>query len=153
MEGNQVTTEDLQEILDRIPQKPPFRFIDKILEISDNHVIAQYRLKEDEYFYQGHFPGNPVTPGVILVESMAQAGVVALGIFLLMRANQNGNVTTLLTECDVEFFKIVPPGSLVTIKGEKVFWRRNKLKTKVQLELENGDVAASGIISGYGVAQ
>ena len=64
-------------ILDSIPQQEPFRFIDEILELSEDHILAAYRFREDADFYRGHFPGNPVTPGVILIETMAQSGVVA----------------------------------------------------------------------------
>ena len=70
------------EILARVPQQEPFRFIDEITELDDEHIVARYRFREDADFYRGHFPGNPITPGVILVETMAQAGVVALGLYL-----------------------------------------------------------------------
>lgn len=153
MADNVATKVDKQKILDIIPQKPPFRFIDEIIELSEENIIAQYRFKEDEYFYKGHFPGNPITPGVILVEAMAQAGVVALGIYLMNLEKERENILTFFTDCEVEFLKVVPPNSLVTIKAEKIFYRRNKLKTKVQLELENGEVAASGILSGIGVEE
>ena len=70
------------EVLARVPQQEPFRFIDEISELDDEHIVANYRFREDADFYRGHFPGNPITPGVILVETMAQAGVVALGLYL-----------------------------------------------------------------------
>ena len=61
------------EVLARVPQQPPFRFIDEILELDAEHILAGYRFREDAGFYRGHFPGNPITPGVILLETMAQA--------------------------------------------------------------------------------
>ncbi|NNL86245.1 MAG: beta-hydroxyacyl-ACP dehydratase, partial [Myxococcales bacterium] len=54
-----------KEVLDRIPQREPFRFVDEIVELSDEHVRSTYRFREDADFYRGHFPGNPVTPGVL----------------------------------------------------------------------------------------
>lgn len=153
MEDNLLKEKECQTLLESIPQKPPFRFIDKILEISETHIVAEYRFKQDEFFYKGHFPGNPITPGVILVESMAQAGVVALGIYLMQLENKNEKFTTLLTDCEVDFLKMVSPGNLVYIRGEKIFWRRNKLKTNIILKLENGEIAANGVISGMGVVQ
>jgi 3-hydroxyacyl-[acyl-carrier-protein] dehydratase len=140
-----------QQILDLLPQKPPFRFIDRILELSENHIVAQYRFKDDEYFYKGHFPGDPVTPGVILVESMAQAGLVALGIYLLGIERPGVTMRTMFTDCAVDFSQAVYPGNMVTISAEKIFWRRNKLKSKVEMKLEDGAIAAHGQVSGLGV--
>lgn len=150
---NQVSCseQECQSILDRLPQVAPFRFIDKILELSESHIIAQYRFKEDEYFYKGHFPGDPVTPGVILVESMAQAGLVALGIYLLEKERPGLTMRTMFTDCAVDFAQAVLPGNLVTISAEKIFWRRNKLKSKVEMKLEDGQIAAHGLVSGLGV--
>ena len=70
------------EVLALVPQQEPFRFIDEIVELDDEHIVARYTFRPDADFYRGHFPGNPITPGVILTETMAQAGVVAFGIYL-----------------------------------------------------------------------
>ena len=69
------------EVLELIPQKPPFRFIDRLVELDESHAIGEYTFRDDEFFYKGHFPDNPVTPGVILIETMCQTGLVALGIY------------------------------------------------------------------------
>ena len=74
----------LRQILEVIPQQAPFRFIDEITEIDRDHIVGSYMFRKDEFFYEGHFPGHPITPGVILVESMAQVAVVAFGIYLLV---------------------------------------------------------------------
>jgi 3-hydroxyacyl-[acyl-carrier-protein] dehydratase len=148
---NSCNEQERQAILDRLPQVDPFRFIDKIIELSENHIVARYRFKKDEYFYKGHFPGDPVTPGVILVEAMAQAGLVALGIYLLAKERPEVTMRTMFTDCAVDFAQAVYPGNLVTISAEKIFWRRNKLKSKVELRLEDGAVAAHGLVSGLGV--
>ncbi|MEE2664712.1 MAG: hypothetical protein VX681_11400 [Myxococcota bacterium] len=71
------------EVLARIPQQEPFRFIDGIDELDPNHIVAHYTFREAAEFYRGHFPGNPITPGVLLTEAMAQAGVVAFGLYLV----------------------------------------------------------------------
>jgi len=67
-----------EEVLALVPQQEPFRFIDEITELDEEHIVANYTFRPDADFYRGHFPGNPITPGVILTETMAQAGVVAL---------------------------------------------------------------------------
>ena len=72
-----------QHILDRLPYKSSFRFVDEISFLDPDKVIGHYTLRADAFFYADHFPGNPVTPGAILTEIMAQIGLVVLGIFLL----------------------------------------------------------------------
>jgi 3-hydroxyacyl-[acyl-carrier-protein] dehydratase len=142
------------EVLRAVPQQQPFRFIDRIVEVDDDHIVGGYTFKPDEFFYRGHFPGDPITPGVILIETMAQTGVVALGIYLTARslpAEEVSQWTTVFTECETEFYLPVLPGSRVTVRGEKVFFRRMKLKSRVRLLLSDDRVAAEGTLAGVGV--
>jgi 3-hydroxyacyl-[acyl-carrier-protein] dehydratase len=147
----------VRRVLAAVPQQEPFRFIDGILELDAGHIVGTYRFREDEYFYRGHFPGRPITPGVILIETMAQTGVVAFGIYLQlvqsgMKPEDAGGITTLFTLVEnVEFTGIVPPGEKVIIRGEKVFFRRGSLKAKVGMERENGETVCWGVLSGAGV--
>jgi 3-hydroxyacyl-[acyl-carrier-protein] dehydratase len=95
-----------------------------------------------------------VTPGVLLIESMAQAGVVALGIYLLAKESglaELGSLVTVFTDAQVEFSGMVPPGARVTIEGRKVFFRRRKLRSQVEMRLVDGSVVCSGTLSGMGV--
>ncbi|MCP4680920.1 MAG: beta-hydroxyacyl-ACP dehydratase [Desulfobacterales bacterium] len=152
-----VVERDIKEkILELIPQKSPFRFIDDILEIDEKGIISTYRFRKDEYFYQGHFPGNPITPGVILIEAMAQTGVVAMGIFLLMQQGVSFDAIKQMTTLfafvdDVEFTGIVYPCETIIIKGEKQYFRKKNLKTTVSIERENGDNVCMGVLTGTGV--
>lgn len=142
------------EILSQVPQADPFRFIDEILSIDDEHITAAVRFKEDADFYRGHFPGNPVTPGVILVEAMAQAGVVAHGIYLLAHQKNGASareMVTLFTDAEVEFSGLVKPGERVLIEGRKVFFRHRKLRSEVEMRREDGSVVCRGTLSGMGV--
>jgi 3-hydroxyacyl-[acyl-carrier-protein] dehydratase len=143
------------EVLARIPQQEPFRFVDEILEIDSEHVVASYRWREDSDFYRGHFPGNPVTPGALLVESMAQAAVVALGIYLLEQESPEASakLVTLFTDVNVEFSGLVRPGQRVLIRGRKLFFRRRKLRSESEMRLEDGTLVCSGTLSGMGVAR
>jgi 3-hydroxyacyl-[acyl-carrier-protein] dehydratase len=72
-----------EEIIRNLPYQKPFLFVDELLEVSENGVTGTYTFLEDAFFYEGHFKENPITPGVILTETMAQIGVVCLGIYLL----------------------------------------------------------------------
>src|SRR5215475_16156881 len=136
-------------VLEAIPHRPPFRFVDEIVELDDEHIVAAYRFPADADFYRGHFPGNPITPGVLLLEAMAQAGVVAHGIYLLGRSADPTSLT-LFTEARVEFTGIVRPGQRVLVHGRKLLFRRRLLRSEVEMRLENGTAVCSGTLSGMG---
>jgi len=142
------------QVLALVPQAEPFRFIDEIHELDDEHIVASYRFRDDADFYRGHFPGDPITPGVILIECMAQAGVVALGIHLVASDETVESVeklVTVFTDANVEFSGIVRPGTRVITTGRVQFWRRRKLRSEVEMRLEDGTVVCSGVLSGMGV--
>lgn len=143
------------EILERIPQQEPFRFIDRVLEVDDEHVVATYRWRPEADFYRGHFPGHPVTPGVLLVESMAQASVVALGCYLLHKEldeEEAAKLKPFFTDATVEFHDVVRPGEEVRIEARKIFFRRRKLRTEVEMTREDGTLVCSGQLAGIAVA-
>lgn len=144
------------EVLELLPQKRPFRFLDRLVELDDTHAIGEYTFRDDETFYAGHFPGDPVTPGVILLETMCQTGLVALGIYLLgleVPRDEVAKTVTLFTDSQVEFERIVRPGETVRVTAEKVFWRRRKLKSNVTLTLADGTSVARGVVAGMGVVR
>jgi 3-hydroxyacyl-[acyl-carrier-protein] dehydratase len=146
-----LTTDD---VLSLLPQKPPFRFLDRLTAMDEHGASGEYTFRPDEFFYRGHFPGDPVTPGVILIETMCQTGLVAFGIYLLglevSRAEVERTVT-LFTDSEVEFERIVRPGETVRVTAEKVFWRRRKLRSRVVLTLADGSPVAKGTVAGMGV--
>jgi len=141
-------------ILAAIPQQEPFRFVSEILELDDEHIVAAHRFAPDADFYRGHFPGHPITPGVLLVESMAQAGVVALGLYLLAKESSLDDARRMIsvfTDASVEFSGVVRPGERVVIRGRKVFFRRRKLRAETSMHLEDGTLVCSGTLSGMGI--
>lgn len=143
-----------EEIILHLPQQPPFRFIDEITALNSDHIIGTYTFKQNESFYAGHFPGKPVTPGVILLESMAQVGVVSLGMYLYSLEVDRDELMSMITffsDAEVEFFKPVFPGEKVFIKGQKIFWRRMKLRTKIEMRDDKGNLLAATTASGVGV--
>jgi 3-hydroxyacyl-[acyl-carrier-protein] dehydratase len=136
-----------KEILSKLPYSKPFLFVDKILRIDEDGVEGEYTFDEDLDFYKGHFKDNPVTPGVILTEVMAQIGLVCLGVFLLK--NQFTVKTSIaLTSTDIEFLKPVFPNEKVTVVSQKIYFRFGKLKCKVSMKNERDEVVCNGIIAG-----
>lgn len=147
----------IDEVLTAVPQQAPFRFIDDILELDEHGITGRYRFREDEYFYRGHFPDRPITPGVILIETMAQTGVVAFGLYLSLLKNgpspeRLSGLITLFTLADqIEFFSTVAPGETVVIRGEKIYFRGRSLKTGVVMKRSSGETICSGVLAGMGV--
>ena len=143
------------DILKLIPQTAPFRFIDEILEIDENYIIGTYTYKEDEYFYQGHFPDNPVTPGVIITETAAQIGLVAFGIYLESQ-KKGGNIEAekleqwgiAFTSMEMDYLRPVFPTNQILVHAEKIYFRFNKLKVKVRGYFPNGETICKGELSG-----
>ena len=140
------------DILDLLPYKSSFRFVDNISELSEDGVIGEYTLREDAFFYEDHFAGNPVTPGVILTEIMAQIGLVVLGIFLVLKETgfnmEDDSMFPLLTNTDVSFHKVVLPGQKVTVISKKQYFRFGKLKCYVEMLDEAKNIVAKGTFSG-----
>jgi len=148
-----------QEVLELVPQQAPFRFIDEIISLDEEQIVGAYRFREDEYFYRGHFPDRPITPGVILIETMAQIGVVAFGMYLLacqksVRPCQLKGPLSLFSLADnIEFIGIVSPGERVIVKGKKIYMRKGALKVDISMERENGEVICVGKLAGMGVGK
>lgn len=144
----------MNNILNHLPYKSSFLFVDNITALDENGVTGDHTLKPGAFFYEDHFPGNPVTPGVIITEIMAQIGLVVLGIHLMMNgAPQEGAVMgadsfPLLTSTNVEFFKMVLPGEKVIVNSKKQYFRFGKLKCQVEMHNEAGDLVARGVFSG-----
>ncbi|HTE01757.1 MAG TPA: 3-hydroxyacyl-ACP dehydratase FabZ family protein [Mucilaginibacter sp.] len=141
------------DILNLLPYKSSFLFVDNITELSEDGVIGDYTLRADSFFYEDHFPGNPVTPGVIITEIMAQIGLVVLGLFLLTRdpefSNKTGEATfPLFTSTEVSFHKMVLPGQKVKVISEKQYFRFGKLKCYIEMFDSSGDTVAKGMFSG-----
>lgn len=142
------------EIIKNLPYKKPFLFVDEITEITENGITGNYQFKENEFFYEGHFKESPITPGVILTETMAQIGVVCLGIFLLKdEFSSQKKPQIALTSSQVDFYLPVFPNENVTVISEKVYFRFNKLKCKVKMINEKKELVCRGEISGMIIAK
>jgi len=137
----------LDDIIAQLPYSEPFLFVDELLHADENGVTGTYTFRENLDFYKGHFKDNPVTPGVILTETMAQIGMVCLGIFLL--GNDLGENTVIaFTSADMEFLKPVYPNEKVTVTSEKLFFRFGKLKCNAVMKNEAGQEVCRGVLAG-----
>ena len=137
------------EIINQLPYQEPFLFVDALTIISSEGITGNYTFKAEEYFYKGHFKSNPITPGVILTECMAQIGVVCLGIYMLKdEIGEENKPQIALTSSQIDFFLPVFPGEKVTVVSEKEVFRFNKLKCKVKMLNEKGELVCRGQISG-----
>lgn len=138
-----------QDIIALLPYQHPFLFVDNIDTISEDGVTGYYTFKSDAAFYKGHFKNNPITPGVLLTECMAQIGLVCLGIFLLRdKLNIKTPPQIALTSHQMDFYKPVFPNEKVTVISERLVFRFHKLKCKVKMQNEKGELVARGLISG-----
>jgi len=141
------------QILNHLPYKSSFRFVDNISALSEDGVTGDYTLREDAFFYEDHFEGNPVTPGVIITEIMAQIGLVVLGIFLILKEGElnlgpDEALFPLLASTEVSFHKMVLPGQKVTVISKKQYFRFGKLKCYVEMTDSSNELVARGMFSG-----
>lgn len=137
-----------KDIMKILPYEEPFLFVDTLDEVTEEGVRGTYRYSEDSDFYKGHFKDIPVTPGVILTETMAQIGVVSLGIFLLKDMIENDFPKIAMTSTAIDFFIPVYPGERVEIVSKKEIWRFGKLRCFVQMFNSKKELVCRGKISG-----
>jgi 3-hydroxyacyl-[acyl-carrier-protein] dehydratase len=103
-----------QEVIEQIiPHRPPFLLVDRILELEPGvHVVGEKTVRADEWYLQGHFPGRPIMPGVLMVEALAQAGAVGV----LSHPDYAGRFVVFAGLDDVRFRRIVEPGDVLTLE-------------------------------------
>ena len=137
-----------KEIIALLPYEAPFLFVDEIEEVSEKGIKGNYTFKDSEFFYKGHFKNNPITPGVILTECMAQIGLVSLGIYLMKDEKNLEQLQVAFTSSQVDFLKMVLPNSKITVISDLQYFRFNKLKCKVRLLNTDNEVVCEGVLAG-----
>lgn len=137
-----------EEVLAHLPYSSPFLFVDELLEINEQKVSGSYTFDPSMDFYKGHFKDHPVTPGVILTETMAQIGLVSLGIYLSGTTENGLPGHVMLTSTAIDFLKPVFPGEKVVVHAEKIYFRFKKLNCNVQMINQAGETVCKGTIAG-----
>jgi UDP-3-O-[3-hydroxymyristoyl] N-acetylglucosamine deacetylase/3-hydroxyacyl-[acyl-carrier-protein] dehydratase len=134
------TSMDIRGVLEKLPHRYPFVMIDRVIEIkSDDELVALKNVTINEPFFQGHYPGNPVMPGVLQVEAMAQAA----GLLMLRKISAEGK-TALFMSCDkVKFRRAVRPGDQLVINVKMTKSRGNKIGVAEGECVVNGQVVSS----------
>jgi len=128
----------MSEIESLLPHRKPFLFVDEIVEADENKIVARHVFTEKEFFFKGHFPGYPVVPGVVLVETMAQsggAGLRKLGVI------EDGGLFFLATVDKVKFRRQVKPGDEVRSEIENLRISPKMIKQSGKAYV-NGEIAA-----------
>lgn len=128
-----------------LPHREPMLLVDKS-ELTENGAVSEYTIPQDPYYTQGHFPGNPIVPGVILCEIMAQGSV------LLFEEQLKGKIALYAGMDKVRFKKSVRPGDKVVVNSQVVSSRGAFLSVQAQATVD-GELCASGTLSFMLVAQ
>ncbi len=136
---------DITGILDCIPHRYPFLLLDRVLEIDPRRrIVALKSVSFNEPFFQGHFPGAPIMPGVLIVEAMAQAGAV----LLLHDMADRGSKLVYFTGIDsARFRRTVVPGDQLRLTVEVLKLRSKTCKMKAAAEVDGQLAAEAAILS------
>ena len=129
-----------------LPHREPFLFIDEVVDIKDNEIIhAKKIISEDEYFLKGHFPGNPIFPGVIIIEALGQASGI-LGFTIMNKTPEEGSIYVLAGVDKVRFRKRVRPGDTIDLFSKVVSEKRGIWKFECKAEINSELICSATIL-------
>jgi len=146
---------DLAALLHRLPHRYPFLMVDRVLELGDNRVLTLKNVSVDEPFYNGHFPGRPVMPGVLVVEAMAQSGaLLALGMMNTeTKSTDRPTALFMLTGIDrLRLRRPVVPGDQLRMEVRLLKHHRPLWKTHAEARVD-GELVAEADLSAMEVEE
>lgn len=109
----------MDDFLEHIPHRPPFLFVDRVVEATEDRIKTEKDVKPDEPFFQGHYPGRPIMPGVLILESVFQTGAILMG----KRIGSLGDRIPVVTRVNqVKFKHAVYPGDVMEIEVTVKEW-------------------------------
>jgi 3-hydroxyacyl-[acyl-carrier-protein] dehydratase len=130
------------EILNLLPHRYPFLLVDKILELEENKIVGVKNVTINEPFFQGHFPGHPIMPGVLIIEAMAQTG----GVLIFSKEANKGKIPLFAAIDKARFKKPVRPGDQLIIKVEILKMLRGVAKAKAEAYVDGNLVASAELM-------
>jgi len=134
----------IERIMEMIPHRYPFLMIDKVIDmVPDQYAVGVKNVSINEHYFQGHFPGKPVMPGVLIIEAMAQTSAV-LVVETLGKASE-GKLVYFMSIDEARFRKPVVPGDALHIRADKEHSRRNVWKFNCTATVEGTKVAEAVI--------
>ena len=140
---------DIQEIMKLLPHRYPFIMIDRILELTPGEkVIALKNVTINEPFFQGHFPENPIMPGVLIIEAMGQAGAVLAAKSLDLESH--GSLIFFMGMDKVKFRKPVTPGDQLIFEIKFLKQRRNVFRMSGTAYVDENIVAQAELMATFG---
>ena len=138
-----ISTDDIKKYL---PHREPFLFVDEVIEIDKNNEIhVKKHINGNEFFLEGHFPDNPIFPGVIIIEALGQASGI-LGFVTMNKTPEEGSIYVLAGVDKVRFRKRVRPGDTIDLYSKVLSEKRGIWKFDCRAELENELVCSAVIL-------
>ncbi|HOD39089.1 MAG TPA: 3-hydroxyacyl-ACP dehydratase FabZ family protein [Candidatus Wallbacteria bacterium] len=115
-----MSDEKLKAVYDAIPHRPPFLFVDEIVESAENKIVTRTKMDGGRDFFRGHYPGRPIVPGVILCEAAFQSGAILISSLLKGKIDLSQSVPVVTRVSEVKFRKMVSPDEVIETTVEIV---------------------------------